>query len=554
MSPSEKYCALKGVQDIFPPAVYAWQKVEELSKEVFSVYGFQEIRPPIIESTGLFMRSIGETTDIVEKEMYTFEDRAGRSITLRPEGTASVVRAYVEHHLYNMPSPQKFFYSGPMFRYERPQKGRSRQFYQIGAEAFGSASSSLDLEILLMVRTFLERLGLKELKLEINSIGCEECRPSYRKALTDFFSGRVDELCPDCKRRYEHNPLRILDCKVERCIELKSGAPAVADFLCDDCREHFDSLISGLKFFDVQYVINPNMVRGLDYYTRTTFEITTGRLGAQNAVAAGGRYDRLVEEFGGPATPAVGFAMGMERLTSLLAGEGEVAVPAPDVFIATLGADSVAAGLSIAERLRSRSLWAEVGYDGSSLKSQLRRADRLSSHYAIIIGDNELSSGKIKWKNLRDSSQGEVELKKIDEFLSTVLPVKGADEYGPFGVIIISKACFLEAVENYRFLFLDRVPYDLVVPGYLLITAPLPPEAPGIESPALFVKKHDGRCPHTNRIDRHFDYLFGNLVDAHAGKRVQEFIKKGELFVSIAELPDSEFEVLGHAVDFCARH
>jgi histidyl-tRNA synthetase len=289
-----KYSALKGVHDIFPPDIYTWQRVEEVAENVFSAYGFQELRAPIIESTEIFIRSIGETTDIVEKEMYTFPDKAGRRITLRPEGTAPAVRCYVEHHLYNLPSPQKFFYSGPMFRYERPQAGRFRQFVQIGAEAFGVAEPKIDAEILSMLRLLFERLGLQGLNFEVNSIGCEKCRPGYRKALIDFFSDKLDGFCPDCKRRYDQNPLRILDCKVEACVKLRADAPRVTDFLCDECKEHFNTFLSYLKLLDIPHIINPNMVRGLDYYTRTTFEVTCEHLGAQNAIAAGGRYDGLV--------------------------------------------------------------------------------------------------------------------------------------------------------------------------------------------------------------------------------------------------------------------
>lgn len=416
MSSAPRYSALKGVQDILPPDIFIWQEVEAVSREIFSLYGFQEIRPPIIESTDLFTRSIGETTDIVEKEMYTFPDKAGRSITLRPEGTASVVRAYVEHHLYNLPPPQKFFYSGPMFRYERPQKGRFRQFYQIGVEAFGTAAPLMDAEIIAMLRVLFERLGLKGVNFEINSIGCEKCRPGYRKALQDFFSGRLQDLCPDCVRRYEYNPLRILDCKVDRCIELRQGAPRVTDFLCDDCRQHFEKVLSAIALLDIPYVINPNMVRGLDYYARTTFEVTSEHLGSQKAVAAGGRYDRLVEEFGGPRTPAIGFALGMERLAALLKGKKGAEGAFPHVYIAPIGERASSEGFLLADRLRAKGLRVEAGYDGASLRSQLRKADRLSADYVLIVGDDELSSGRAKWKNLKDGSQGEVEMGGLVEF------------------------------------------------------------------------------------------------------------------------------------------
>jgi histidyl-tRNA synthetase len=408
-----KYSALKGIQDILPPDIHIWQKIESVAREIFRKYGFQEIRIPIIESTDIFIRSIGETTDIVEKEMYTFPDKAGRSITMRPEGTAPSVRCYVEHHLYNLPSPQKFFYSGPMFRYERPQKGRFRQFYQIGVEAFGVSHPSMDAEIIVMLRNLLEGIGLKEVNFELNSIGCDKCRPDYRNALLNFFKNRLSDFCPDCQRRYELNPLRILDCKVERCIELRRGAPVVTDHLCNECREHFDELIFRLQTLKIPYTLNSNLVRGLDYYTRTAFEVTSEHLGAQKAVAAGGRYDKLVEEFGGPQTPAIGFALGMERIVTLLKENWTEDHPAPKVFIATIGRDAEIEGFRIAEDIRAAGFWVEPNYGGASLKSQLRKADRIGAEFAFIIGENELKAGKIQWKNLKKSEQGEVEIANI---------------------------------------------------------------------------------------------------------------------------------------------
>jgi len=414
----KKYSALKGTQDILPPDIHIWQKVEKVAKDVFTAYGFQELRAPIIESTDIFIRSIGETTDIVEKEMYTFSDKAGRSITLRPEGTAPIVRCYVENHLYNLPSPQKFFYSGPMFRHERPQAGRFRQFFQIGAEAFGIGEPKIDAEILSMLKLFFERLGLKGLNFQVNSIGCEKCRPDYRNALVNFFSDRINGLCPDCKRRFEYNPLRILDCKVDACIKLREGTPRVTDFLCSECSEHFNKLLSLLNLLNVPYVINPDMVRGLDYYTRTTFEITSKQLGAQNAVAAGGRYDRLVEDFGGPPTPAIGFAIGMERITALVKSSCKETIPVPEVFIATIGESAEKEGLVIADKLRNKGIWVEIGYAGNSLKSQLRKADRLSAHYVLIIGDDEIAAGKLKWKRLSDGTRGEIPFNEVYNFFN----------------------------------------------------------------------------------------------------------------------------------------
>ncbi|MDX9715403.1 MAG: histidine--tRNA ligase [Dissulfurispiraceae bacterium] len=402
-----KYSALKGVEDILPPDIFLWQRAETIAKAVFHRYGFSEIRLPIIESTDIFVRSIGESTDIVGKEMYTFPDKAGRSITLRPEGTASAVRCYVEHGLNNLPSPQKFFYTGPMFRYERPQKGRQRQFYQMGAEAFGSSHPSIDAEIIIMLNNLFAELGLKEVRFELNSIGCETCRPAYKANLTDFFKNRLDDYCPDCQKRFSTNPLRILDCKVERCIELRKGAPSVTDHLCDECRTHFDSLLSRLNLMNIKFTLNPNLVRGLDYYTRTAFEVTSEHLGAQKAVAGGGRYDRLVKEFGGPDTPAIGFAIGMERLVALLKDSEDAAAPAPKVFITALGEEADRQAGLIAESLRSKGIWTELNYAASSLKSQLRKADRIDAEYAFIIGENELKAGVMQWKNLKTGDQGQ---------------------------------------------------------------------------------------------------------------------------------------------------
>lgn len=418
MSSPGRYKALKGMRDILAPDIFIWQRVENVAREIFSSYGFQEIRTPVAESTDVFTRSIGENTDIVEKEMYTFNDKGGRSISLRPEGTACVVRSYVENHLFNLPSPQKYYYSGPMFRYERPQSGRFRQFYQIGIEAFGSPQPAMDAEILSMLRHFLTRLGLETLVFQVNSIGCRQCRPLYREALLEFFSGRLDGLCADCQRRYDQNPLRILDCKVQRCIELRSGAPKVTDYICDDCRKHFEKLLSLLTRLEVPHTVNPDMVRGLDYYTRTTFEVTSENLGAQNAVAAGGRYDSLVREFGGPETPAVGFAVGMERIVELVKSMSGQEVPVPRVFIANMGERANSEGLAIADSLRQSGVWVEVGDSGTSLKSQMRRADRLASGYVLIIGDEELDSGVVKWKKLSDSTQGELAVPEIGEFFS----------------------------------------------------------------------------------------------------------------------------------------
>ena len=434
MSPAGHYKALKGMKDILAPDIYIWQRVETVAREIFSSYGFQEMRTPLAESTEIFTRSIGESTDIVEKEMYTFTDKGGRSVSLRPEGTASVVRSYVENHLFNLPAPQKYYYTGPMFRYERPQSGRFRQFYQIGVEAFGSPQPEMDAEILSMLRHFLIRLGLGTLNFQVNSIGCPQCRPIYREALVGFFTDRLEGLCPDCRRRYSRNPLRILDCKVRRCAELRQGAPKVIDHACDECKRHFDRLLALLARLEVPHNVNSDMVRGLDYYTRTTFEVTSENLGAQNAVAAGGRYDGLVKEFGGPDTPAVGFAVGMERLVELLKVLGEMDIPVPEVFIANIGERAAAEGLAVADALRKKGLWVEVGDSSSSLKSQMRRADRLASAYVLIMGDEEMDSGILKWKKLSDSSQGELPLAEVGDFFLSRKADRRPSGGGLFGV------------------------------------------------------------------------------------------------------------------------
>ncbi len=418
MSGAPQYKTLKGMQDILPPDTFLWQSVEQAAHRIFSAFGFQEIRVPVLETTSIFSRSIGEQTDIVEKEMYTFTDKGGRSVSLRPEGTAAVVRSFVEHNLHSLPSPQKFYYSGPMFRYERPQSGRFRQFFQIGVEAFSDPHPRMDAEVISMLGRFLMAIGLEQVSFQINSIGCEQCRPAYKDALLLFFADKKEHLCPDCVRRFDRNPLRILDCKVSRCIEARTGAPRITDHLCQDCRMHFGKLQELLVLLDVSFTVNPEMVRGLDYYTRTTFEVTSKGLGSQNAVAAGGRYNRLVKEFGGPDTPAIGFAVGMERIAELLKRSVSLTWPVPAAFLAALGDTAGNEVLRIADVLRRQNLWVEVGDCHSSLKSQLRRADRLAARFVFILGDEELRSGTLKWKNLADASQGEVKIAELQDFLT----------------------------------------------------------------------------------------------------------------------------------------
>ncbi|MBI5408636.1 MAG: histidine--tRNA ligase [Nitrospirae bacterium] len=394
-----KHKTLKGFQDILPPEISGWQHIEGVSRNLFRNYGYQEIRLPVLESTDIFTRSIGETSDIVEKEMYTFKDKGDRSVTLRPEGTASFVRAYVEHHLFNNPAPQKFYYMGPMFRYERPQAYRYRQFYQIGAEAMGIEDPKLDAEIISMLARILSGIGLQGLNFEITSIGCKNCRPAYKDALKNFLGGKLNSFCSDCQRRFDLNPLRILDCKVPDCIASRQGAPPVIDYLCAECKGHFDSLKNYLEMLNVPHTINPNLVRGLDYYTKTAFEVSSESLGSQKAVAAGGRYDGLVDEFGGPPTPGIGFAIGMERIVPLIK-DSLKGSEYPDLFICPIGQKDSEEALILAEQLRTKGLWVEVNYDGASLKSQMRKANRLGAKNVVIIGEDELRKGEVVVKDM----------------------------------------------------------------------------------------------------------------------------------------------------------
>lgn len=413
-----KYKTLKGLQDILPPDISIWQQVESRSREIFRTHGYQEIRLPIMESTDVFIRSIGETSDIVEKEMYTFLDKGGRSITLRPEGTAAFVRAYVEHHIFNNPPPQKFFYMGPMFRYERPQAFRYRQFYQIGAEAMGTDDPKLDAEIISMLSSILSSIGLEGLNFEITSIGCKKCRPDYKTALKEFLADKLEGFCSDCERRYALNPLRILDCKVPACIDSRKGSPPVVDYLCEECSEHFNSLKHNLNLLQVPHTINPNLVRGLDYYTKTAFEVSSESLGSQKAVAAGGRYDSMVDEFGGPPTPGIGFAIGMERIIPLIK-DSDDKPEGPGIFICPMGNEASEKALLLAEQLRSTGLWVETNYDNTSLRSQMRKANRINAKKVIVLGEDEIKTGEI---TIKDMSEGEniKTLLKANEILKSL--------------------------------------------------------------------------------------------------------------------------------------
>ncbi len=402
--------AIKGVKDVLPGDIVAWHHLEDTARKLFEFYGFTEIRVPVFEYTELFARSIGASTDLVEKEMYTFEDRDGRKVTLRPEGTAGVVRAFVEHKMYADNQLTKLYYMGPMFRHERPQKGRYRQFYQIGVEALGMDHPHVDIEILVMLHALFARLGIKDLSLQVNSLGDSTCRGAYRDALRKYLETKLPTLCADCRRRYETNPLRVLDCKVDG--DKFVDSPVMLDYLCKACEGHFRTVEAGLKKLGVPFEVNPRLVRGLDYYTRTTFELVMGHMGAQNTVAAGGRYDGLVQEIGGPASPGIGFALGVERAVSLI-NMTDLKPPRPHVFIAALGEEAASLVLPVIHALRSSGVRVETDYVGASLKSQMKKADKSGAGYTLIVGDQEVKNGRAVLRNMQTKEQVGVSLANL---------------------------------------------------------------------------------------------------------------------------------------------
>lgn len=407
--------APRGTKDIIAADVFAWRYLEDTMRRICAQYGYKELRTPVFEHTELFLRGIGETTDVVEKEMYTFVDRGNRSLTLRPENTASAVRAYIEHKLYAEPAPTKLFYIGPMFRYDRPQAGRYRQFHQFGIEALGVSGPNIDAEIILLAVQILQDLGLKDLKLKINSVGCPKCRPVHREKLQSFFKPHFEELCNDCKSRYDRNPLRLLDCKNPHCHELGEGAPSLEECLCDECREHFNGLKELLTAVGLEYEVDHNLVRGLDYYTKTAFEIQYAPLGAQSAVCGGGRYDGLIEEVGGPATPGIGFAMGMERV--LLALESQKLLPdfadKMDVFVVCPKKELFVHAFKAVTELRKAGLKAEFDFQGRSMKAQMKQANRLNADYVLIFGEDEFVRGNVVLRNMSNSEQEELAISEI---------------------------------------------------------------------------------------------------------------------------------------------
>ncbi len=415
---TEPIQSVKGTRDLLPGDTPLWQRVEEEARRVFEAYNFREIRTPVLEQTALFARSVGSDTDIVTKEMYTFEDRDSESLTLRPEATASVVRAYIEHRLYNEGGIHKLYYFGPMFRRERPQKGRYRQFYQIGAEVLGSDHPAIDAEVLEMLVLLLERLGLKELKLLVNSVGCPKCRPEYLKKLRHALEKVKAQLCADCQRRAHTNPLRVLDCKVEADQPIIEQLPHILDHLCPECRQHFECVTTELDERGVAYEIVPRLVRGLDYYTRTTFEITSGALGAQNALLGGGRYDGLSEMLGGPPAPGFGFAIGQDRLALTVEESAALELKAPlAVYIAWMGEAARDTAARLARQLRRAGISTEISFQPVKLKKALGFANRLRARHAVIIGEEEVASGQYQLKDMQTGEQVAVAANELAAYL-----------------------------------------------------------------------------------------------------------------------------------------
>lgn len=406
----------KGTKDVLPQDAYKWQYVESMARDVAKLFNLKEVRTPTFEHTELFQRGVGDTTDIVTKEMYTFKDKGDRSITLKPEGTAGAVRAFIENGLAGGVLPAKMYYITPAFRYERPQAGRLREFHQFGVEIFGSASAQTDSEAILMADTLLKKLGLN-VALKLNSIGCKTCRAAYNKALKEFFAPHLDELCHDCKTRYEKNPLRLLDCKEEACKKINADAPTILDYLCDDCAAHFEEVKACLDLAGIAYEIDPRIVRGLDYYTRTVFEFISTSIGAQGTVCAGGRYDGLIEELGGKAMPAVGFAAGLERLLIVMEQTGAVISEEekPIVYLAGMDKDCRQKAFEIVAALRKAGIFAEIDHMERSIKAQFKYADKIGAQYVAVIGGNELAEGKA---NVKCMATGESESVAFAEMLA----------------------------------------------------------------------------------------------------------------------------------------
>ncbi len=418
---SEINRAVKGTNDILPNESHNWQFVERKMLETAGLYGFSEIRVPVFEHTEVFLRSVGDTTDVVQKEMYTFDDKGGRSITLRPELTAGVVRSAIENGLVNGALPVKVCYIGGCYRYEKPQAGRLREFHQFGVECVGAAAPNADAEVIALANQVLSSIGIEKISLEINSIGCPECRKAYHAALKEYFTANIAELCGTCRDRLERNPMRILDCKSPVCSKIAADAPVVLDYLCDDCREHFEGVKAHLEAMGIEYTVNPHIVRGLDYYTRTVFEFVSGDIGAQSTVCGGGRYDGLISQMGGPAVPSLGFGMGIERLMLVLKNQG-VKLPEPkktDLYIAALGEKALLKATALCSALRQDGFRVETDICSRGLKAQMKFAGKTGAAFSMVLGDNEIESGEAELKNMASGEIAKVKLAKLqDELLS----------------------------------------------------------------------------------------------------------------------------------------
>lgn len=418
---------IKGTEDVLPKDSYRWQFVEDVMRKESAAYGFKEIRTPVFEHTELFARGVGQTTDVVQKEMYTFDTKGGESVTLRPEGTAGAARAVLEHGLVNDSLPIKASYFVSCYRYEKPQAGRLREFHQFGLECYGTQSPVADAELICAAQSIFDRLGIKQLRLEINSIGCPTCRAEYHKALKEYFHGYKDELCETCNSRLEKNPMRILDCKSPICSKIAQGAPKITDYLCDECKEHFASVQKYLDAAGVEYTVNPTIVRGLDYYTKTVFEFVTDFIGAQGTVCGGGRYDGLIEELGGKHLPSLGFAMGIERLLMLMDKQG-IEIPKPstcDLYVAVMGESASLKSFEIIKAVRSCGLIAETDVVGRGLRAQMKYADKIGAKFSMVLGDNEIEQGKAVIKNMSSGDQTEIVLD--DTFAEKFMVLQLAD-------------------------------------------------------------------------------------------------------------------------------
>ncbi len=415
--------AVKGTQDILPSVSGKRRFVESTLFDIASKFGFKEIRTPVFEHTELFQRGVGGTTDVVQKEMYTFDDKGGRSVTLRPEGTAGAARAFLEHGLFNEALPQKMCYHINCYRYEKPQAGRWREFDQFGVEVLGTASPAADAEVISLAGEIFAFFGVEGLQLELNSIGCPECRKNYHAALKEYFSARKEELCPTCQERLDRNPMRILDCKSPICSDIGKDAPVVLDYICDDCRAHFEQVKKYLDAMEIPYTVNPRIVRGLDYYTRTVFEFVSTSIGAQGTVCGGGRYDGLIEELGGTHTPSLGFGLGIGRMLMLLEAQG-IEIPEQercDIYIAPMGEQASYAAAKLCSDLRGAGISAQFDVAGRSVKAQMKFADKLGAAYTVVLGDNELAEGKITVKKMADGSSIELALADFDDTFMQML-------------------------------------------------------------------------------------------------------------------------------------